>query len=45
MKHRYSKVNSGRKIKGFPMTQMSERNSIKTVRYIEITQKNTNLIF
>jgi len=38
MKNKYSKVNSGRKIKGFPMTQMSERNPIKMVSCNEKTQ-------
>ncbi len=39
MKNKYSKVNSGRKIKGFPMTQMSERNFVKKVSYNKRTQK------
>ena len=39
MKHKYSKLNSGRKIKGFPMTQMSERNSLKEVSHMERLRK------
>ncbi len=46
MKHKYSKVNSGRKIKGFPMTHMSERNPIKTVSFIkELKKKCVDLVF
>jgi hypothetical protein len=39
MRNKYSKVNSGRKIKGFPITQTAERNPIKTVSYIRRRQK------
>ncbi|CAF1996641.1 unnamed protein product [Rotaria magnacalcarata] len=41
MKHRYSKVNSGRKIKGFPVTQMSERNSLKTIAIVKYTSNDS----